>query len=37
MLYAKLQEEPEFRPSMKEIVQDLTRALNADDGSSSIF
>ncbi|KAF3325615.1 protein STRUBBELIG-RECEPTOR FAMILY 3 isoform X3 [Carex littledalei] len=32
-----IQEEPEFRPSMKEIVQDLTRALNADDGSSSIF
>ncbi|XP_078175506.1 protein STRUBBELIG-RECEPTOR FAMILY 1-like isoform X2 [Carex rostrata] len=32
-----IQEEPEFRPSMKEIVQDLTRALNADDGLSSIF
>lgn len=35
VLYAKLQEEPEFRPTMSEVVQDLTQALDADDVSSS--
>ncbi|KAJ3698649.1 hypothetical protein LUZ61_002354 [Rhynchospora tenuis] len=30
-----IQEEPEFRPSMSEVVQDLIRALEADDASNS--
>ncbi|KAJ4816078.1 Protein STRUBBELIG-RECEPTOR FAMILY 3 [Rhynchospora pubera] len=32
-----IQEEPEFRPSMSEVVQDLIRALDADDTSNSIL